>query len=426
MPDLDFTGLNEAAQAAFKPHFAEVQRRAGRRRRTRTVGVLAAVAVVATGSGVAVGAVRSQERPPAIAPGFGADRTPDFIPAPGATVTPGPGRQVSTGRPTAGDLDHLYLRYHDCRDQVCQLRYAASEDRGRTWRTGKLPVPDNAMVLLRAVGPRTLVAWYLDRAAPDSRSARWIASTDGGATWRQVTPRSVAALPTGWQVLAPDPGGLDREPLLAGDPATGDIAQLATLSKLENAAYAEGVPPTAGLWVSGSTGHRVGADGRVTFTGSAVEVSRDGGRSWQRHVFPEAVTASDDGFGAASVASHDGRTVYAVGRIGGKLSIWRSGDSGRSWQRAAGTAEVGIRTVKAAVRPDGTLVIQAGLSAGEDPLMFASTDGGRTVRPTTLGPGAAALPVPGGYVQTGWPDAKGAWLSTDGLTWSWVDPPDLP
>ncbi|MBM0226986.1 sialidase family protein [Micromonospora sp. ATA51] len=303
------------------------------------------------------------------------------------------------------------------------VRFAATDDRGRTWRTGRLPVPDDAMVDLRAVGPRTLAAWYVSRSAPNSRSAAWTTSADGGATWRQVTVRRVAALPAGWRVLDLQPGPSD-EPLLAVDPATGDIAQLATASTLRNSTLAAGSPASAGLWISGWTGSRDGNGGPTVWTGSGVEVSRDGGRTWQRHEFPDLLTASDD-VGGAAVATFDGRTVYAVGRVTGKLVIWRSADGGDTWQRAAGTADVANRTIRAAVRRDGVLLIQAGISAAEKPVMLASTDGGRTVRPTTLGPGADARPVPGGYVQTGWPDSKGAWLSADGLTWSWVAPPAL-
>ncbi|MCM0679134.1 hypothetical protein NCC78_31365, partial [Micromonospora phytophila] len=65
------------------------------------------------------------------------------------------------------------------------------------------------------------------------------------------------------------------------------------------------------------------------------------------------------------------------------------------------------------------------LRAGDDPLMFLSTDEGRRLAPVEPAPGADALPVPGGYAQTGWPDTPGIWLSPDGLTWSYVEPPEL-
>ncbi|MCW3819243.1 glycoside hydrolase [Micromonospora sp. DR5-3] len=422
MPELDFAGLNAAAQAGFKPHFEQVALRARRRRQRHRIVTVAALAMLVAGSGVAVAARPAHERPAVPAPGFSPEHTPEFIPTPGPTLTPGPGRQVSTGRPGAGDLDHIYLRYHECRTG-CPPRWAGTDDRGRHWRTGPLPVPDDAMVDLRVVAPRTLVAWYLSRSAPDSRSARWAASSDGGATWRQVEARQVDALPAGWRVLAREPGP-DREPLVAVDPATGDVAQLTKRSTLQNTATVASAPIGAGLWVSGRTGKKVGDGGRVIWTGSAVEVSRDGGRTWRRHEFPDGLTASDD-IGGPAVATQDGRTVYAVGRVRGALVVWRSADGGATWARTAGTAKVGERTIRAALRPDGVLLVQAGVSAAEEPLMFASSDDGAALHPAPLGPGADPRPVTGGYVQTGWPDSTGAWLSADGVTWTWIDPPEL-
>jgi hypothetical protein len=40
-----------------------------------------------------------------------------------------------------------------------------------------------------------------------------------------------------------------------------------------------------------------------------------------------------------------------------------------------------------------------------------------------VGPGAAIVPVAGGYVQSGWPNSSGVWLSPDGGQWSYVAAP---
>jgi photosystem II stability/assembly factor-like uncharacterized protein len=100
---------------------------------------------------------------------------------------------------------------------------AATADGGTTWHSYPLPVEGNAMVDLRAVGPRTLVAWALTNGGRPSQT--WPASTDGGATWRDVRPSTVDGVPSGWRVL-PDFDFLRPGGITAVDPATGDVVAL--------------------------------------------------------------------------------------------------------------------------------------------------------------------------------------------------------
>jgi photosystem II stability/assembly factor-like uncharacterized protein len=331
----------------------------------------------------------------------------------------------------AGDLDHLYLRYTDCQHPGvdCAVMLAASDDGGISWAESALPVEHNSLVTLTALAPRTLLA-----SVQDGTAARqyWQASTDGGTTWREVSVREVDAIPAGW-LPVDSPLSLNRVGVLAADPATGDLVSLAEPRQLAMARLVSGLPPAAGLWVSGFLGTATapittphGIEQSVTGTGSSVEVSHDGGRTWLRRSFPDNL---DDGvaFGGASMATSDGRTAYAVGLAGGALLVYRTIDGGDTWQRTPARVAVSRPTeVYASVRADGTLFVQLGTQAADHPTMYRSTDGGLTLRPVPVGPGAAAVPVPGGYAQPGWPNSSGAWLSPNGTTWSYVAPPDLP
>jgi photosystem II stability/assembly factor-like uncharacterized protein len=432
MHELDFRGLDAASQVAFKPHFGEVVRRAARRRRrTRAAGALVAVAALATGTGVATGALAGG--PGTAAPLMDTSSTPAFIPPAGSSNGPGPavGRRSQTGAMVAGDLDHLYLRYTDCqRPGVdCAVMLAASEDGGATWTEWALPVAHNSLVMLTALGPRTLLASVQDGTAVRQY---WQASTDGGHTWREVSDHVVEAIPAGW--LPVDSSvSLNRVGVFAADPATGDLVRLAQPRPLALARLAAGLPPAAGLWASGFTGTATtpvstpqGTEQSVTGTGSSVEVSHDGGVNWLHWSFPDNLDDGDT-FGGAAVATFDGRTGYAVGYAGGALLVYCTVDGGATWSKTPAREKVSGRPeVYAAVRADGTLFVQVGTQATDHPAMYRSTDGGQTLRPVPVGPGAAAVAVAGGYAQTGWPNSSGAWLSPDGATWSYAAPPDLP
>jgi photosystem II stability/assembly factor-like uncharacterized protein len=241
-----------------------------------------------------------------------------------------------------------------------------------------------------------------------------------------VTVGKVAAFPAGWRAVE-DPGQADRIAPLAADPVTGELAHLSQPRSLVLAKEIPDLPMTAGLWLSGFLSISIhGPQQMGTGTGSTVDVSHDGGRTWHRTTFPVDFCAAVDMPGGPAIATADGKTAYAVGEAAGNLIIYRTSDGGLTWQRAAAQAQVGDRRLHAAVRADGTLIIQAGDQAGDRPVMYQSTDNAQTVQQIVLGPGASAVPVAGGYAQSNWPKTSGVWLSGDGTDWSYVDPPSLP
>jgi hypothetical protein len=422
MREIDFAGFREVAKASFRPDFAAVQRAARRRRGGLAAGAGVAVATVAAVLGVVVTGL------PGSPPADWGDPSPSPSPTPGfvrpALPSPrGPAEQdgIKNGPLIAGDVDHLYGRYYDCVDDTCSVGVAASADRGRTWRKSPIPVPVDSYAVLYPVGPRALVA-HVQTPPPLNRdSQRWLASVDGGVTWRRVTASAAPAIPAGWRVLMT---GRELEDLLAADSATGDMVRVRAGHGLQMARWVAGAPAGAGIWVSGFTRTKVGADGRLIPSGAAVAVSRDAGRTWRRSTFPGDLGAFEDA--GPAVATADGRTVYAVGQIGGRLAVFVSRDGGKTWRRTGATAApVGARTVTAAVRPDGALLIQIGTVAQERPIMFVSPDRGQTLRSTEPGPGAGAVPVSGGFLQGNWPLGGDGWISTDGLTWSYIPTPKL-
>lgn len=418
MPEMDFAGLRDAALNAFRPDYDQLRRLARRRLRNRTIGAGLATALIAAGlAGTTVAAGR-----PAVSQtgDLSASPSPEYLISASPSPSMSQGRRSTVGTIAAGDLDHLYVRYYDCASGTCRMGVARTADRGQTWHQMPLPTPPNSLGTVFPVGPRTLVVHYL----PDGQfipTKNWLASTDAGATWRPVTVTDAAAAPAGWRVLDPSPP--DSGTLLAVDPATGAIVRLTKMPKLKQALLATAVPAGATLWMSGFTKATVGIGGRYVFTGTVVAVSHDHGRTWRQSRLPGDVTSAEDT--GPVVATGDGTTVYAVGRVSGQLAIFISTDGGTSWRRTTATATVGERSVSAAVRPDGAVVIQIGTVAEEGVSSFVSTDRGETLRPTTPGPGSAAVPVAGGLVQSGQPLGGHAWISFDGVTWSYVAPPTI-
>jgi hypothetical protein len=311
-----------------------------------------------------------------------------------------------SGIMSAGDLDHLYSMVLGCLE--CRGRLAASDDGGATWRWHDLPV--EGPVALEVAAPRTLVMRSDPEGMNDVARMKWHASTDGGATWRKVTLRKVASVPAGWVAAYLGDG------VFAADPATGDLAMLTSSPVKVRPLMEDGLPASAGIWVTGYATQ----GGREV---SVIANSRDGGVNWRTHTFPEKVVCGfDHDWGSLAVATADGQTVYAVGKVGRQLHIYRSTDGGGSWQRTAARADAGDGLLEAAVLADGALVIRFNGREGGHRLL-RSTDGGESVAPADLGPGARAHAVPGGNVEADFDGGGGLWLYTPGGGWRLVAPP---
>lgn len=416
MPDLDFEGLRTASAAAFRPEYADVVRRAGRRRRRRVkaVGALTAVAVAAVP--VALRAAPSGDRPAptVVAP----SPTPPYLP----DATRLPSNRPGTTEPqqmVAADADHLFARFTECGETTCRDWIVASADRGRTWE--RRAVPDGHVFELIAVTADVLVVNPGD-------TRWWQVSRDGGRTWRKVTSAPPGEAPADWPRIM-------GTPVVAVNPATGDLTAVQPWSvPFPYVAGGGVVPAGAGVWLSGyAEQHDVPHDTfdrRIRGVGSRIAVSHDDGRTWFTYAVPEELYATDNGYFTvgASLAVVDADTAYAVGRVGSVVRIYRTTDGGRTWTRTGATADAGTRSVQAGV-VDGTLHVRVGTAADrrgaeqvEDPDFYVSTDGGESLSPVAPGPGSSAVPVPGGWVEPDRSTRGGLWLYTDRF-WEFVAPP---
>ena len=436
---LDFRGFVAAVQQAYRPDYADVLRRAARRRTTFRAAGAALVAVgVATGGGTAIVVTGDKEPPPKVLPS----------PTPGPWRTePGPGSRSPQPQPkyitiapdtwdvaepdvpltgmwsgmVAGDLDHLYLEYRDCVGRDCTRMLAASEDGGRTWHKRRMPDAlgaDSYTTILHAHG-RAIVARAnppderaFDPDAPHPASA-YRTSVDGGVTWRAPAVRTVDALPAGWPVF-----GLNEYGALAAvEPATGDIARFLPEALQGYMFDLLRTPPAAGIWVM-----RVGPPLRRPAApdpdGFATLVSRDGGRTWTGVRLPEAVLGENHN-PAFRLATADGRTLYGLDKRGDSVLVHRSTDGGATWHRR-GVVDLDGPVLSLLPTADGALLIEGPTAT------FRSTDGGGSFERVGPSLGARARPISGGYAIPTNNSEYGVWLSPDGARWSYVGRPDVP
>ena len=413
MLDLDFAGVRTVAEeAARQPEFATIERRALRisRRRSAVAGAAAAFLVAAAGTAVAVAASPGPDpRPDAVTPSPSGP-----FPSPGVPPS-GVARSLIQSVQTA-DADHLYALLDpgacDGMSASCTLYLYASEDGGQSWQR-RGPLPPDASRYFTVVGPQTLVAASSSvefvSGAPQASTWTLHLSRDGGRTWAvtNIADDPIAAVPEGQRAhVCP----LDSATVCAYDPAVERLARLGTQPPLM-LVYIVDTPASAGLWVSGydHTTHK-----------PALAVSRDGGQTWDSHVFDDRSPPPDSPHGfiptgwAASVATTDGQTAYAVFAGDRAKWVYRSTDGGLAWslwQEQSG----GPLTPFVYATRDGELVTLDQADGGFR--AWISRDGGpyERVELSGLPPfGIQPMAVDGGFLT--WTDDH-IYRSEDGLTW---------
>lgn len=429
-PKIDFRGFAAAAAAAAKPDYADVVARAERHRRRRGwFGATFVALAVAIGGGTTF-ALTADRAPKPVRPAPIAEVRPWKTVVPSGSIKPKPQPGYIEIRPglwdpkspdvpltgiftelMAGDIDHLYLDYQDCRSKPCKPMLASSADRGRTWR--KLPLPEqhapkfSSPRVVQVLGSMVLAtSWYQpddgENVGPGTRQVTYWVSADAGGTWRQAQVRDADALPAGRPVFQ----GLGGD--VAVDPATWDVVRLGGGGPGQ--AMLLDVPPGAGLWrVAGAPGG-----------GLVAEVSQDGGRTWDKRPLPKLPPA---GKGAPSdryaLWTTDGRTVYFVEKLRDSIRLHASGDGGRTWSPRA---EVDLNGPLLSVLPidDRTVIVEGTQGT------YRSTDQGRTF--TRVGPslGSRAHAIPGGFTIPTNNNEYSAWISLDGAEWTYVHHPEVP
>ncbi|MFF3316510.1 WD40/YVTN/BNR-like repeat-containing protein [Streptomyces sp. NPDC003035] len=273
-----------------------------------------------------------------------------------------------------------------CRQHVAVLDRGAKE-----WTMRRSPLPETrggvgVSSSLLVLGPgRALIEE--GGAEPEARRT-WF-TRDGGRSWRQGDLKTVGTaleIPAG-AVLTTDcarPAGSQgddcaQERLVVVSPQDGRRRALARGPLLgAHPRPAERAEPDGSWWVSGTDP----VTGR-----SAVAVSRDAGRSWTPSRLPSPTTAP--GRHTTVVVGPDAVYAAEMGELkGGEpvknplRALHRSLDGGRTWERMWTTGPMlEPRTLQGLpiAGPGGRVVI------GAEDREYASTDGGRSFRPTGEG-----------------------------------------
>lgn len=313
-----------------------------------------------------------------------------------------------------------------------------STDGGATFR--RIGSPGSGVVLALAVDPDDS-----DRLWAGTVGTGLMTSGDGGATWKATSLRSGNVLSLGMAANGDVYAGTGSDGVFAVRPAEGArrgrrrILPIAgeELEALEaQHVFAVSVDPRDGLRLLAGTndggllGSRDGGKtwdtagrgflsraarrpvydprrpGRIwigSFSGGGLHSSRNGGETWERHLFGSTgvyvwTAAVDPATGA----------VWAGTRGEG---LWKSGDDGETFQRAASPALPQVRTIVFDETSPGRVFV--GGNAG----LFRSLDGGETFSKVAA-PNTISVSIDPGKPDVVWAatQAAGVLKSVDGGT----------
>jgi len=246
-----------------------------------------------------------------------------------------------------------------------------STDGGATW-TDVTTLPSIVGDAIDDDGTLISAGWLDGSADFNVNRAHVARSTDGGATWTEATTQPPVANPL-------VPGNLDGitrsgdRLVVVGDAVTLPFAHIGYAASSTDGGDtwvgATTLPPCSSLYdvVDGPTG--LVAVG-TSATGACVARSTDGGQTWTAPTTPPTGGATLSG-----VARQSG-TLVAVGQTsGGSGYVTRSTDGGLTWTTSGAPAgATGLGAVTDG--PSGLIVV--GTAAGGHLLVARSTDGGGT------------------------------------------------
>lgn len=361
-----------------QPGLDALTRRASTLRRRRSAGTAAAAVLVflSIGTGVVQASRNADRSPPSPGDRPSASETVTTWTGAGITISGASG----TAKELPGDVVDVefvdqgrgYLLTAACAGAAkCAVRFAATEDGGRSWTLRDHPgqdrtAPESALPLLLTLGDQVIIA---DRPTPSAEQRRYT-STDGGRTWSR-SERAVPAANAGtgaWPAgarpwVVADAGGNGCGSVYAW--TSGGLVP--THQPGLSTCWAATVPDAAGGWWVG--GLSTGA------AEPAVAVTRDGGLTWQTHVFADE-PAGATGARVALLGSH-----VSVVTLGARLAVYTSVDLGRTF--GAGTTHSGAPgTLAGDPVPllDGRLLVLTGESPGDTNRgrWYVTADGGST------------------------------------------------